>query len=176
MKPLLDALGKAIKALQPVLWFVVVVAALLALLLLWYGNGSLTVAGVTAGGCDSGASDLLGLCTFINGPTGVTWITATTWITPTTGITGTTGITATTGITGITPTSGIAATTGITGITATPGTTAAPGQKQWIGLILLAALILIGVKVATWVIQGLISVIKWLRDKLFVQPDSKPPA
>jgi len=32
------------------------------------------------------------------------------------------------------------------------------------------------VKVVVLVIQGLISVIKWLRDKLFAQPDSKPPA
>ena len=40
MKPLLDAIGKAIKALQPILWFVVAVAAITSVFLLLYVNGS----------------------------------------------------------------------------------------------------------------------------------------
>jgi hypothetical protein len=148
MKPLIDALTKLFEKLfsAKMIWFIVVVVALLAFLLLWYGNGSLTVAGVTAAGCDSRPSltppvnDLLGLCTFINGPAA----------TPTA------------------PATAAAA--------ATPATPAAAGQKQWIGLILLAAIILIGVKVVLLVIQGLMWVIKWLRDKLFMPPSSEPPA
>ena len=129
MKTLTDALAKLIEALSKLLeklfsaktiWFIVIVAALLASLLLGYGNGSLPV----VGDCRwllLGASDLLGLCTFINGTN-----------------------------------------------TTTPVT---PGQKQWIGLILLVAIIMIAIKVVLLVIQGLIWVIKWLRDKLFVQPN-----
>jgi uncharacterized membrane protein len=60
MKPLLDALGKAIKALQPVLWFVVVVAAIVSVFLLLYANG-ISLFGM---GCPP-AKDSLGICKFI---------------------------------------------------------------------------------------------------------------
>lgn len=109
MKPLIDALSKLLEKLfsSKTLWFVVVVAAILAAVLLLYGNGSLPI----VGGCIEGdtKSDRLGLCTFID------------------------------------------------------------GQKRWIGLIALVSIIMIGVKVASWVIKRL-----W--DKLFVRPDSEPPA
>lgn len=56
MKPLLDAIGKAIKALQPILWFVVVVAAITSVFLLLYLNGS----SVLKMGCP--AADFLHIC------------------------------------------------------------------------------------------------------------------
>jgi hypothetical protein len=66
MKPLMDALTKLLEKLfsAKMIWFIVVVVALLASLLLWYGNGSLPI----VGGCKPDrTNDLLGLCTFIDG-------------------------------------------------------------------------------------------------------------
>jgi hypothetical protein len=59
MKPLLDAIGKAIKALQPVLWFVVVVAAITSVFLLLYLNSS----SLLKMGCP--AADFLHICTLL---------------------------------------------------------------------------------------------------------------
>jgi hypothetical protein len=46
-------------------------------------------------------------------------------------------------------------------------------QQKWISLVLLVALIIIAIQVVVWIFQGLVWVIKWLRDKLFVQPKSQ---
>lgn len=69
MKPLLDALGKAIKALQPVLWFVVVVAAIASVFVLLYANGYIRV--LTTGCSSSDPVDPLKICTLITPTVGL---------------------------------------------------------------------------------------------------------
>ena len=71
MKPLLDALGKAIKALQPVLWFVVVVAAIVSIFLLLYANGYVKVLTTGCSTPPSTLPDPLKICTLITPTVGL---------------------------------------------------------------------------------------------------------
>jgi hypothetical protein len=159
MKPLIDALTKLLEKLfsAKMIWFIVVVVALLASLLLWYGNASLPL---LTWGCEGRPGSPTPTAAATPMPAAAATPVPTATATPTAGTipTATSTPTAQDGL-------------GLCDFINGPG-----GQKQWIGLIALAAIIMIGIKVVTWVVQGLTWVFKWLRDKLFVPPTSGPPA